>query len=210
MTKILSVAQNLGIKRILPPFIEVGNSSIPQGLSEIIAKLEEAPNSEQALKILAEACQAAKLKATAGNFYENENAFICNLFRREGALMDAKLKKFDTLKLGILPSSVKTIYLDGDAYVIGKYNCANPNELLPYIKQYKTVPKEQKLAAYKNVQALTKKGITSDDMIRNLDAWKVSSSDNKIFLDPRISVRPVAKGENKDILEKVYNILFIR
>lgn len=182
--------------------------TIDERILEVINALSEANRSEDAIKYLLAACKVGEFEQIGGNLFTKDNYFIKNLFKRDGMLYDATLKKLGSLKLDITPKHIKTISKDSDAFIVGKYNCTDGSKIGLLYEHIKEVPKEQKITAYKDIQKMVKKGFISDDILRNPEAWKVSLTDKKILLGSDITIRPIEKGENKTIIERVHNIIF--
>ena len=200
--KILNVGKSFSGKASKNP------KTISTKIAKIISDLENSKTGSEAVDYIINACEKGQIEQINGNFFTKDNYFIKNLFERDGLLYSNNLERFDSFNLGILPMHIKTVIKNGDAFIIGKYKCAEGSKIVPYFEVFREIPKEQKTAAFKDIQTLVKKGYTSPDILKYPEAWKVSMSDKKILLDPAISIRPVEKGENKAILNEIYNIIF--
>ncbi len=209
MTKIQKIATeilNTG-KKITGKNPKISKVINPE-IAQIISGLENSKTSNDAINYFIEACEKDGFENIRGNFFTKDNYFIQNLFERDGLLFSNNLQRFDSLNLGILPTHIKTVVKNGDAFIIGKYKCTDGSKIVPYFEYVKEIPKEQKVIAYNDIKTMIKKGYTSPDILRYPEAWRASIADKKILFDPAISIRPVEKGENKAILEEAYKILF--
>ena len=150
-----------------------------------------------------------KLEQVSGNFYKYKDFHILELLKKDGIDYSKKLQILDELKLGITQKYIQTIDKDGSVYIITKIPGTEKGNLTPLWKYgAQNISKEDKLAAFKDLQKLTKAGFIDDKVANSNSLWFVNS-DKKIIIPNFEYLRPINANESKkEIVEKYYNILF--
>lgn len=150
-----------------------------------------------------------KLEQVSGNFYKYKDFHILELLKRDGADYSDKLKTINKLNLDIAQKHIETIDKENRIFIITQIPGTEKGNLTPLWKFGRdNVSKENKLAAFKDLQKLTSAGLTDDSISRSNELWFVNN-DNKIIIPTFARLRPIDKTENsKEIIEKYYNILF--
>lgn len=150
-----------------------------------------------------------KLEQVSGNFYKYKDFHILELLKRDGVDYSQKIKTLDKLNLSITQRYIETIDKDGSIYIITQIPGTENGNLTPLWKfGSQNVAKEDKIAAFHDLQKLTKAGLTDDRISNSNELWFVNS-DKKIVIPNFEYLRPIRSDESqKGIMERYYNILF--
>jgi len=153
--------------------------------------------------------ETGELEQVSGNFYKYKNFHILELLERDGIDYSNKLKTLDKLHLGITQNYIETLENNKRIFIITQIPGTEKENLVPLWKiGIQNVPKENRLAAFHDLQKLTKAGLIDDKVVRSNERWFVNS-DNKIIIPNFEYLRPINKNEpQKEIIEQYYNILF--
>ncbi len=153
--------------------------------------------------------KTGELEQVSGNLYKYKDFHILELLEKNGMDYSNKLKVLDKLNLNITQKYIDTINKDGTVYIITNIPGTEKGNLIPLWKfGIKNISKEDRLAAFKDFQKLTKAGLTDDKISRSNEMWYVNP-ENKIIIPVFEHLRKITPNDNqKEILEKYYNILF--
>lgn len=153
--------------------------------------------------------KCGELEQVSGNFYKYKDFHILELLKRDGLDYSNKLRTLDKLNLNITQKHIETIDKDKSVYIITQIPGTETGNLTPLWKHgVQNVSKEDRLAAFQDLQKLTKAGLTDDSIARSNKLWYVNS-ENKIVIPVFEYLRPINSSDHpKEIIEKYYNILF--
>lgn len=153
--------------------------------------------------------KTGQLKQIKGNFYKYKDFHILELFKKDGIDYSDKLKLIDKLNLNIAQKYIETVENRNNIYIITKIPGTETSDLKPLWKiGAQNLSKEDRLAAFQDLQKLTKAGFTDDSITNSNRLWYVND-ENKIIIPVFEYLRPINSDElPKDIIEKYYNILF--
>ena len=93
-------------------------------------------------------------------------------------------------------------------FIISQIKGTKTGNLIPYATGKNFVSNEDKNSAFHDMQKLTKAGLTDDKISRSQEMWFVSPDNNKIVLPSFEALRNLTPGENNQIINKYYNIIF--
>lgn len=152
---------------------------------------------------------SGELEQIQGNLYKHKNFHILELFERDGIDYSNKMKALDKLNLDITQKYIETINKNGNIFIITQIPGTEKSNLIPLWKfGSHNIPKENKLAAFHDLQKITKAGLTDDKISHSNEMWFVNS-EKKIVIPSFEQLRPLTPSDNqKEIMEKYYNILF--
>ncbi len=185
----------------------VNNTQEPY-ISEIIEHLNSCKDSGEALDYLFNGVEKGDFTQQNGILFINGECRIQNIFKSKGTQYNENVKLLNKLGLSIIPKHLETVVKDSDMFIISKMNGTKSGDITPYLTSKQKVSKEDKLAAFKDLQKLTKAGYTDDSILKSSEMWFVTPDDNKIVIPVFGALRPVRPGENKQILERYYQIIF--
>jgi hypothetical protein len=133
---------------------------------------------------------------------------IQNLLKSYGLPYAENMKRLSKLKLGITPSHVKTIVKDNEVYVVSKIPGSTSGNLIPFNVAYPAIPRESLLAAYKDLQKVTKAGLVDDKILSSTKYWYVTPDDKRVVMPSWEATRQLHSNEGKTVLEQFYKMLF--
>lgn len=183
-------------------------TEIPESVMELIKKIENTESARKALNIMFDEVKKGELEVKNGVLFKKDDFVILNSFQNQGQIFEKNLKKINDLGLEIAPKYVKTITKDNDMFIINQIKGTKSGNLIPYEIAKKQVSDEDKQKAYLDMQKLTKSGLVDDKIARSSAMWFVSPDDNKIVLPSFEALRNLKTGENKEVLNRYYNIIF--
>ena len=143
-----------------------------------------------------------------GVLYKHGEYYIQNLFKTTGMPYKNTLEQLGRTKTSIAPELVKSIEKDGEMFIISRIKGTKTGDLIPLDSVRDKVPKENLLAAFHDLQQVTKAGITDNRILRSPDLWFVSPDDLKVVLPEWSQTRPLLPNEGKDVLDRYYKTLF--
>lgn len=160
-------------------------------------------------KTLMTMIKTGKLEQVSGNFYKYKDFHVLELLKREGVDYSNKLKTLEKLDLGITQKHIETIDKDGRVFIITQIPGTEFSNLTPLWKVgNQVVSQEDKLAAFKDLQKLTKAGYVDDKVLHSNEMWYVNS-ENKIVIPVFERLRPITEQDNpREIIERYHKILF--
>ena len=160
-------------------------------------------------QILMTMIKIGEIEQIRGNLYKYKDFHILELLKRDGIDYSNKLKTLDKLNLNITQKHLETVTKDNRVYIITQISGTETSNLTPLWKYgNQNVSKEDKLAAFQDLQKLTKAGLVDDNVLRSNEMWYVNS-ENKIIIPVFENLRPITSQDNPtEIQEKYYNILF--
>ncbi len=183
-------------------------TAIPDSFNELIGKMENAANHNEVLDILYKNVEKGELELKNGVLFKHGEYIIQNMFKDFGNLYEYNLKKVNNLGLDIAPEHIKTIIKDNDMFLITKIKGTKNGDLIPYCKVKEKVSRKNKLAAFSDMQKLTKAGLADDKILHSSDIWFATPDDNRIVIPSFERLRPLSVGENQKALECYHNIIF--
>lgn len=160
-------------------------------------------------QILMTMIKIGEIEQIRGNLYKYKDFHILELLKRDGIDYSNKLKTLDKLNLNITQKHLETVTKDNRVYIITQISGTENNNLTPLWKvNAQNISKENRLAAFQDLQKLTKAGLVDDNVLRSNEMWYVNS-ENKIIIPVFENLRPITSQDNPtEIQEKYYNILF--
>ena len=164
---------------------------------------------ETVKKTIFDMIKNGELEQVSGNFYKYKDFHILELFERDGIDYSNKLKVLDKLNLGITQKHIETLENNKRIFIITQIPGTEKNNLTPLstVGAF-NLTKENKLAAFHDLQKLTKAGFVDDKVAESHLRWYVNE-DNKIVIPNFEYLRPINPNESqKEIIEKYYRILF--
>lgn len=146
-----------------------------------------------------------------GSLYKHGEHTVQLLGKKVGLQYSQNLETLNKIGLGVVPKQLDTVPKDDILYVVSHVPGTKSGTLTPmWEKGVKDkVTKEAKLAAYHDLQKLTKAGFIDDAVARSNELWFVAPDDNSIVLPVWNSLRKIRPDESRQkIIENYYNILF--
>ncbi len=150
-------------------------------------------------------------KMLNGSLYKHGEHTVQLIGKRAGLQYSQNLETLNKLGLGIVPKQLDAIPKDDILYVVSHVPGTKTGTLTPIWERgvKDKVTKEAKLAAYHDLQKLTKAGYIDDAVSRSNELWFVAPDDNSIVLPVWNSLRKIRPDESRQkIIENYYNILF--
>jgi hypothetical protein len=177
-------------------------------MKSIVNKIKTC-DSEVLTQTMTNLTRNGEIEQISGNFYKYKDFHILELFKKDGNEYTKKLKTLDKLNLGISQKYIETIEKDSSVFIITQIPGTEKRNLVPlWEKGLHNISKEEKIAAFQDLQKLTKAGFIDDKVAHSSSLWYVNEN-NKIIIPVFDNLRPITNGESqKDIVEKYYNILF--
>ncbi len=199
----MNSSEKLG-EKIMPSVVKYDDF-----MKDLIEKIKSAPDVDSITKIIMAKIRGGELEQVSGNFYKYKDYHILELFKHDGVAYSEKLKKLDKLNLDITQKYIETVDKDGSVYIVTQIPGTEKGNLVPIWKRgANNIQKEDKLAAFHDLQKLTRAGLVDDRVLRSDELWYVNS-DNKIVIPVFEYLRPITATEkSKEIIEKYYEILF--
>ena len=93
-------------------------------------------------------------------------------------------------------------------FIVSQIKGSETGDLIPYKIVRHSVSKESKLAAYKDLQKLTRSGYIDDKIAYSDNLWFVTPDNFKIMLPSFETLRNLKTGENKIAMQRYYIIIF--
>ena len=177
-------------------------------INKFIKDLTDAKDHNEALNVLFNNVDNGNLQAKNGVLYKHGEYYIQNLFKTTGMPYKNTLEQLGRTKTSIAPELVKSIEKDGEMFIISRIKGTKTGDLIPLDSVRDKVPKENLLAAFHDLQQVTKAGITDNRILRSPDLWFVSPDDLKVVLPEWSQTRPLLPNEGKDVLDRYYKTLF--
>lgn len=176
-------------------------------LGEFCSKLKQSQGSDKAIQMLKTAVVDGVLEQKNGVLFKHKDYTIqCMLkYYADSYLRNAKF--IDSLNLSTAPEIIDVFEKDEVVFILSKLNGTTEGDLIPYQQAKSKVSKEDKMAAFKDLQKLVKSGHI-DNNIAEGRLWFVTPDDNKIMFPSWEAVRPLDKNEGDKILNECYNRLF--
>lgn len=183
------------------------SKTVDSYIGDIIKSLKESDSAANACKVLEDAVKEGNLTVKNGVLYKHNDYTIQNMLKIYGEGYKNNLQKIDKLGLEITPEYIDTVEKQNELFIVTKLAGAANDDLIPYRQVKDKVSDKDKLAAFKDLQKLTKAGFV-DDAVLNGNGWFVVPATNKIMLPVWQCLRPLQKHEAKAVLEQYYNIIF--
>ncbi len=185
----------------------VSSSSVNPYISDVIDNLKKCQKAKEACKILEDAANNGDFSVKSGVLFKHEDYTIQNMLKIYGESYKRALETVGKLGLSITPIHIETIEKENEMFIVSHLPGTKSGELIPYSEAKNKVSKEDKLAAFKDLQKLTQEGLVDNEVL-NGKYWFVTPDTHKIMLPEWSSLRRLQPGENKAVLEQYYNILF--
>lgn len=177
-------------------------------INKVVTKLQSAETTGKATSFLIDSAQSGDFKIFEGVLFKHGDYSIQNLLKSYGLPYAENMKRLSKLKLGITPSHVKTIVKDNEVYVVSKIPGSTSGNLIPFNEAYPAIPRESLLAAYKDLQKVTKAGLVDDKILSSTKYWYVTPDDKRVVMPSWESTRQLHSNEGKTVLEQFYKMLF--
>ncbi len=174
----------------------------------LLSDIENADSDREAVDILLNAAEEKKVEQLSGNYFKSGNYYILNLYKFDAVPYAAKMKKLSDMKLGIVPELVSVISKDNEYFIVSKIDGCESGDLIPFNQIKDELPKDSMLAAYKDLQKITKAGLTDTSNTRSVANWYVAPDNNRIVLPAWNGLRPLDPVTEKNTLGKYYQLLF--
>lgn len=184
---------------------EIDNKTV----NNLASKLEEAQDGIGAVEILLKAAKDGEIEQLSGNNFKSGNYYILNLFKFDAVPFAANMKMISDLNLGIAPEQITVIQKDNEYFIVSKIEGCESGNLIPFQQVKTKLSKENKLAAYKDLQKLTRAGIADAKVLRSTVSWYVTPDNNRVVIPVWESLYPLNSNlERNQAMEKYYKMLF--
>lgn len=178
-------------------------------VKDLIAEIENAKDGKSAVEALLNAVEDGRLEECSGNCFKNGDYYILNLFKYDALPYTDNMKRISDLQLGIAPRQAAVIAKDDEYFIVNEIKGCKSGALIPFQEAKNKLLKEDLLAAYKDLQKVTKAGIADEFNLRSTEQWFVTPDDNRIVMPSWNRLRPLGNSDERNqTLERYYEMLF--
>lgn len=177
-------------------------------INDVITKIQGFETADEATSFLIDSAENGNFTIQEGVLFKHGDYTIQNLLKSYGLPYAENMKRLSKLKLSITPEHMKTIVKNNEVYIVSRIPGTSSGDLIPFNEAYQTIPREGLLAAYKDLQKVTKAGLVDDKILSSTKYWYVTPDDKRVVMPSWESTRQLHSNESKNVLGQFYSMLF--